>query len=168
MVEQPFQLTASACGDYSISPLCRGRHRYVCAGAQQRTAARSIRARIDDVAATRPESSSSPRPKHTKRSPQNDHDPDFRGRGSYFEQMAEREGFEPSDEVSPVTRFPVAPVQPLRHLSRHAGRSEVSSTSDRWRWTRAYLEPSARPRRGPDAIAGPGREQAPSATLRGR
>src|ERR1017187_6139808 len=30
---------------------------------------------------------------------------------------AEREGFEPSDEVSPVTRFPVAPVQPLRHLS---------------------------------------------------
>jgi hypothetical protein len=31
--------------------------------------------------------------------------------------MAEREGFEPSNEVSPVTRFPVAPVQPLRHLS---------------------------------------------------
>ena len=30
----------------------------------------------------------------------------------------EREGFEPSNEVSPVTRFPVAPVQPLRHLSR--------------------------------------------------
>ncbi len=29
----------------------------------------------------------------------------------------EREGFEPSNEVSPVTRFPVAPVQPLRHLS---------------------------------------------------
>src|ERR1700733_13670441 len=25
----------------------------------------------------------------------------------------EREGFEPSNEVSPVTRFPVAPVQPL-------------------------------------------------------
>ncbi len=40
------------------------------------------------------------------------------GRGSHKEQMAEREGFEPSDEVSPVTRFPVAPVQPLRHLSR--------------------------------------------------
>jgi len=34
---------------------------------------------------------------------------------------AEREGFEPSDEVAPVTRFPVAPVQPLRHLSE--GRS---------------------------------------------
>ena len=31
---------------------------------------------------------------------------------------AEREGFEPSNEVTPVTRFPVAPVQPLRHLSR--------------------------------------------------
>jgi hypothetical protein len=29
----------------------------------------------------------------------------------------EREGFEPSSEVSPATRFPVAPVQPLRHLS---------------------------------------------------
>jgi site-specific DNA recombinase len=36
---------------------------------------------------------------------------------SIYEQMAEREGFEPSDEVSPVTRFPVVPVQPLRHLS---------------------------------------------------
>jgi hypothetical protein len=32
----------------------------------------------------------------------------------------EREGFEPSNEVSPVTRFPVAPVQPLRHLSKGA------------------------------------------------
>jgi hypothetical protein len=36
---------------------------------------------------------------------------------SIFVKMAEREGFEPSNEVSPVTRFPVAPVQPLRHLS---------------------------------------------------
>ncbi len=36
---------------------------------------------------------------------------------SIFVNMAEREGFEPSNEVSPVTRFPVAPVQPLRHLS---------------------------------------------------
>ena len=36
---------------------------------------------------------------------------------SIFVKLAEREGFEPSDEVSPVTRFPVAPVQPLRHLS---------------------------------------------------
>jgi site-specific DNA recombinase len=49
--------------------------------------------------------------------PQDDHDPDSRGRGSYIGRMAEREGFEPSNEVSPVTRFPVAPVQPLRHLS---------------------------------------------------
>ena len=40
------------------------------------------------------------------------------GRSSHSDEMAEREGFEPSDEVSPVTRFPVAPVQPLRHLSR--------------------------------------------------
>jgi site-specific DNA recombinase len=36
---------------------------------------------------------------------------------SIYEQMAERGGFEPPNEVSPVTRFPVAPVQPLRHLS---------------------------------------------------
>jgi site-specific DNA recombinase len=41
---------------------------------------------------------------------------------SYFDVMAEREGFEPSNEVSPVTRFPVAPVQPLRHLSRRLHR----------------------------------------------
>ena len=43
--------------------------------------------------------------------------PDDSAGVSYFELLAEREGFEPSDEVSPVTRFPVAPVQPLRHLS---------------------------------------------------
>jgi hypothetical protein len=49
--------------------------------------------------------------------PQNDHDPVFRGRSSQYMQMAERGGFEPPNEVSPVTRFPVAPVQPLRHLS---------------------------------------------------
>jgi site-specific DNA recombinase len=36
---------------------------------------------------------------------------------SYSAYETEREGFEPSNEVSPVTRFPVAPVQPLRHLS---------------------------------------------------
>jgi site-specific DNA recombinase len=36
---------------------------------------------------------------------------------SIYLKLAEREGFEPSDEVSPVTRFPVVPVQPLRHLS---------------------------------------------------
>ena len=39
------------------------------------------------------------------------------GVSSYFDVMAERGGFEPPNEVSPVTRFPVAPVQPLRHLS---------------------------------------------------
>jgi site-specific DNA recombinase len=47
----------------------------------------------------------------------NDHGPDFRGHGLKTTRMAEREGFEPSNEVAPVTRFPVAPVQPLRHLS---------------------------------------------------
>ncbi len=55
--------------------------------------------------------------KHKNGRPENDRDPDFRGRGSYIGRMAEREGFEPSNEVTPVTRFPVAPVQPLRHLS---------------------------------------------------
>jgi site-specific DNA recombinase len=42
---------------------------------------------------------------------------------SIYEQMAERGGFEPPNEVSPVTRFPVAPVQPLRHLSTMGRRS---------------------------------------------
>jgi hypothetical protein len=39
---------------------------------------------------------------------------------SIYEVLAEREGFEPSNEVSPVTRFPVAPIQPLWHLSWHS------------------------------------------------
>src|SRR5450759_701274 len=49
--------------------------------------------------------------------PQDGRSPVFRGHGLKSMQMAEREGFEPSNEVTPVTRFPVAPVQPLRHLS---------------------------------------------------
>ena len=44
----------------------------------------------------------------------------------------EREGFEPSNEVSPVTRFPVAPVQPLRHLSSACRRARgPAGPSDR-------------------------------------
>ncbi len=31
--------------------------------------------------------------------------------------LAERVGFEPTNEVSPITRFPGEPVQPLQHLS---------------------------------------------------
>jgi hypothetical protein len=42
-----------------------------------------------------------------------------------FVNTTEREGFEPSNEVSPVTRFPVAPVQPLRHLSRRFRRPAI-------------------------------------------
>ncbi len=38
------------------------------------------------------------RPADKDESAQNDHDPEFRGRGSYFEQMAERAGFEPAME----------------------------------------------------------------------
>jgi site-specific DNA recombinase len=44
---------------------------------------------------------------------------------SIYEQMAERGGFEPPNEVAPVTRFPVAPVQPLRHLSSRMSRRAV-------------------------------------------
>jgi hypothetical protein len=40
------------------------------------------------------------------------------GRGSHNEHLAEREGFEPSVDRKAHTRFPVVPVQPLRHLSR--------------------------------------------------
>jgi hypothetical protein len=36
---------------------------------------------------------------------------------SNYERMAEREGFEPSVDRKAHTRFPVVPVQPLRHLS---------------------------------------------------
>jgi hypothetical protein len=60
--------------------------------------------------------------------PQDSRSPVFRGHGSQNQQMAEREGFEPSNEVSPVTRFPVAPVQPLRHLSGCMC-AELSSTA---------------------------------------
>ncbi len=34
--------------------------------------------------------------------PRDDHDPVFRGHGSYFDEMAEREGFEPSRQVNPA------------------------------------------------------------------
>lgn len=44
------------------------------------------------------------------------------GSCSNFDKMAERGGFEPPNEVTPVTRFPVAPVQPLRHLSEKCAR----------------------------------------------
>jgi site-specific DNA recombinase len=58
-------------------------------------------------------------PKSPGTSPEKNRSPVFRGHGLKLEQMAERGGFEPPNEVSPVTRFPVAPVQPLRHLSGH-------------------------------------------------
>ena len=45
--------------------------------------------------------------------------------------MTEREGFEPSNEVTPVTRFPVAPVQPLRHLSMLALTAPAKRTARR-------------------------------------
>jgi hypothetical protein len=50
---------------------------------------------------------------------------------SHRHRSAEREGFEPSVDVEAHTRFPVVPVQPLRHLSS-AGRVAALSvrTSD--------------------------------------
>ena len=56
----------------------------------------------------------------------------------------EREGFEPSNEVTPVTRFPVAPVQPLRHLSRRLTTTRAVSSRgdapifDRWAVPEGY------------------------------
>ena len=38
---------------------------------------------------------------------------------------AERGGFEPPSEVTPATRFPVVPVQPLRHLSWNCARALI-------------------------------------------
>jgi site-specific DNA recombinase len=64
------------------------------------------------------------RPRTAKKrteSPQNDHDPVFRGRGSNIDQMAEREGFEPSMEFNPHTRLAGECLQPLGHLSRNCG-----------------------------------------------
>jgi hypothetical protein len=53
------------------------------------------------------------------------------GRRAHRQGSAEREGFEPSVDVEAHTRFPVVPVQPLRHLSS-AGRVPALSarTSD--------------------------------------
>jgi hypothetical protein len=52
------------------------------------------------------------------RQPQNDRDPDFRGRGSQYMQMAERAGFEPAMEFNPHTRLAGECLQPLGHLSK--------------------------------------------------
>ena len=49
--------------------------------------------------------------------PKNDPDPEFRGRGSYIERMAERAGFEPAMEFNPHTRLAGECLQPLGHLS---------------------------------------------------
>jgi hypothetical protein len=59
--------------------------------------------------------------------PENDPDPDFRGRGSYIERMAERAGFEPAMEFDPHTRLAGECLQPLGHLSldRHASLEET-------------------------------------------
>jgi site-specific DNA recombinase len=60
----------------------------------------------------------SARQNKTRRSPQDDLDPISWGRGSYFDQMAERAGFEPAMEFNPHTRLAGECLQPLGHLSR--------------------------------------------------
>jgi hypothetical protein len=44
---------------------------------------------------------------------------------------AERGGFEPPNGFEPVTRFPVVPVQPLRHLSGSPGKRSGSRPQGR-------------------------------------
>ncbi len=53
--------------------------------------------------------------------PQDDHDPDFRGRGSYENKMAEGEGFEPSRQENPPGGFQGRCIQPLCHPSEDDG-----------------------------------------------
>ena len=55
----------------------------------------------------------------TTNSSENDENPDRSaiGQGSNVVLMAEREGFEPSKRGTPLTRFPVALLRPLGHLS---------------------------------------------------
>ena len=64
--------------------------------------------------------------------------------GSKDDVMAEREGFEPSVDVEAHTRFPVVPVQPLRHLS---GAGRVSAPSAQVRSTRRLCAAPALARR---------------------
>jgi hypothetical protein len=47
--------------------------------------------------------------------------PGSHSEGSHFDQMAEREGFEPSMEFNPHTRLAGECLQPLGHLSRDCG-----------------------------------------------
>jgi hypothetical protein len=54
-----------------------------------------------------------------------DRDPDFRGHGSHFKQMAERAGFEPAMEFNPHTRLAGECLQPLGHLSKRTPGASV-------------------------------------------
>ena len=72
----------------------------------------------DDAPQTAPNRPMSRQGAGIGRGPEKDPDPVFRGRGSYIEQMAEGEGFEPSSEESPPKRFSRPPhstaLPPLR------------------------------------------------------
>jgi hypothetical protein len=61
-------------------------------------------------------------PGNKAKSPQDDHGPESRGRGSYIAQMAERAGFEPAMEFNPHTRLAGECLQPLGHLSSESDR----------------------------------------------
>jgi ketosteroid isomerase-like protein len=53
----------------------------------------------------------------------------FSGRGSNEDKMAERVGFEPTRQLSPPTRFPVAHLKPLGHLSRSASKGSGANVA---------------------------------------
>ena len=73
------------------------------------------------------------------------------GRSSHSERLAEREGFEPSVDCEAHTRFPVVPVQPLRHLSRGAQATGPRAGRAQLRSARCRRAARARGRRRPSA-----------------
>ncbi|MEA2232698.1 MAG: hypothetical protein QOD83_2514 [Solirubrobacteraceae bacterium] len=73
------------------------------------------------------------------------------GRSSHSERLAEREGFEPSVDCEAHTRFPVVPVQPLRHLSRGAQATGPRAGRAQLRSARCRRAAGARGRRRPPA-----------------
>jgi site-specific DNA recombinase len=99
--------------------------------------------------AKKPAQDGQKRPRNAQRkarSPQNDRDPNFRGRGSYENNMAERAGFEPAMEFNPHTRLAGECLQPLGHLSRRS--SHQCKAWDRLSaaWTWASAGSATRPR----------------------
>ncbi len=90
----------------------------------------------------------------------------YSGRSKDLGLVAEREGFEPSRGRKAPTRFPVAPVRPLRHLSLTMWGPQDSTfwcIGPRGGWTMTYPRP-----RDPAVIIDSGRFLCPSAGGLGR